>query len=241
MYIDFCSCSLLLSQLKPTAVARLGSPVLDIFLAQLAMQLNKTVGAVETDDEQCRAFNSLSDSLTVSILNSTLGALEKNKLGPAVSESLLQEKTLVREYLCGQFRINAFEDLLEGVEMTPEQQEAVNQLKTWINENLNTKRNKVMASRVIELLRSGQGLSQGPSQGLSQGLSHFFALGLGHFVGSNTIIDEVRAAGFVVERVTVEDDLQSWQHRHSGGQRSACNSMLLTAISFVILIFANLQ
>merc|ERR1719361_1870914 len=72
--------SLLLSQLKPTAVARLGSPVLDIFLAQLAMQLNKTVGAVETDDEQCRAFNSLSDSLTVSILNSTLGALEKNKL-----------------------------------------------------------------------------------------------------------------------------------------------------------------
>ena len=233
MYIDLCSCSLLLSQLKPTAVARLGSPVLDIFLAQLAMQLNKTVGAVETDDEQCRAFNSLSDSLTVSILNSTLDALEKNKLGPAVSESLLQEKTLVREYLCGQFRINAFEDLLEGVEMTPEQQEAVNQLKTWINENLNTKRNKVMASRVIELLRSGQGLSQG--------LSHFFALGLGHFVGSNTIIDEVRAAGFVVERVTVEDDLQSWQHRHSGGQRSDCSSMLLTVISFVILIFANLQ
>ena len=56
---------------------RIGQPVLDLFLAQLAVQLDKEVGSVETSDEQCAAFNSLDDSLTLSILNNTLAAQEK--------------------------------------------------------------------------------------------------------------------------------------------------------------------
>ena len=72
-----CNSSLLLNQLKASEVERIGQPVLDLFLAQLALELDKTVGSVETNEEQCEAFNSLADSLTLSILNNTLTEQEK--------------------------------------------------------------------------------------------------------------------------------------------------------------------
>ena len=72
-----CNSSLLLNQLKASEVERIGQPVLDLFLAQLALELDKTVGSVETNEEQCEAFNSLTDSLTLSILNNTLTEQEK--------------------------------------------------------------------------------------------------------------------------------------------------------------------
>ena len=65
-------------------MARIGQPVLDLFLAQLALQLNKTVGSVETNDEQCEAFNSLGDDLTLNILNNTL--TEHENLRPVITE-----------------------------------------------------------------------------------------------------------------------------------------------------------
>ena len=66
-----------MNQLKSREVERIGLPVLDLFLAQLALELNKTVGSVETNDEQCEAFNSLNSSLTLEILNNTLTEHEK--------------------------------------------------------------------------------------------------------------------------------------------------------------------
>lgn len=92
------SSSLLLNQLKSTEVERIGQPVLDLFLAQLAIQLNKTVGSVETSDEQCEAFNSLTDSLTLSILNNTL--TEQEKIRSVISQRYLQIKlvTIVQEW-----------------------------------------------------------------------------------------------------------------------------------------------
>ena len=95
-------------------------------------------------------------------------------------------------------------------------------MSTWINDNLNTKRNKVMAGRVIQHLRKGSGFS------------HFFALGLGHFVGNQTIIDNVRKAGFVVERVSASDDLVNWKVHSSAAGNTAWN--LLMILSFVMVL-----
>ena len=66
-------------------MARIGQPVLDLFLSQLALQLNKTLGSVETNDEQCEAFNSLGEVLTLNILNNTL--TEQEKLRPVITGS----------------------------------------------------------------------------------------------------------------------------------------------------------
>ena len=58
-------------------VVRLEAPALDKHLISLARLNNKTVEGVETAAEQCRAFNSLSDTLSVVTLNSTLFYLEE--------------------------------------------------------------------------------------------------------------------------------------------------------------------
>ena len=134
-----------------------------------------------------------------------------------------QETSLVQDYLCGQFRINSFQDVLEGMELSQEDLEAVEQMKTWLNEDLNVKRNKVMGRRVVDLLKSGSGTSQ------------FFALGLGHYIGNQTIIQELREAGFRVERVTVEDDLRRWRSPgHSGGERAALDIFILCCLVLIL-------
>lgn len=215
--------SLILNQLKPSEVSRVTTPVLDVFLAQLAGELNKTVRALETEDEQCRAFNSLSDSLTVAILNNTLSALETGVRNLTSADLSPQEKTLVRDYLCGRFRINAFEDLLEGMELTQEEQEAMDQMRTWLNEKLSKERNAVMAKRVLNILKTGSGTS------------HFFALGLGHFVGEDTMVEEVRLGGWEVERVTVLDDLPKWSERRSGAGRTMLRTNLMAWLCLVLM------
>ena len=136
------------------------------------------------------------------------------------SQTLGQETRLVQDYLCGQFRINSFQDVLEGLELSPEEQRAVEQMETWLNDDLNAKRNKVMGRRVVELLTSGSGISQ------------FFALGLGHYLGERTIVEEVREAGFLVERVRVGEDLGSW--RHTTGSGAALNINILCCLVLVL-------
>ena len=136
-----------------------------------------------------------------------------------------QEIRLVEDYLCGQFRINAIQDVLEGIELSQEEQEAVEQLKTWLNDDLNAKRNKVMGQRVVDLLTAGSGTSQ------------FFALGLGHFLaGKQTIVEEVREAGFMVERVMEEDDLRRWRQSDSGAERAALS---INILCFLVLILSS--
>lgn len=139
-----------------------------------------------------------------------------------------QENSLIQDYLCGQFRINSFQDVLEGVELSREEQEAVDQVKTWLNDDLNVKRNKVMGRRVVEILTA------------DSGFSHLFAFGLGHFLGepgTQTVIKELSEAGFLVERVRVEDDLRRWHSGgQSGGERPALNIFILCCI---VLILSN--
>ena len=73
---------------------------------------------------------------------------------------------------------------------------------TWWTDVILVGRNRVMARRVIELLRTNPGSSL------------FFAFGVGHFTGEDSVIDMMREAGFQVERVGVYDDLNNWQSRY---------------------------
>ena len=60
-------------------VVEQGGPALDKHLITVARLSNKTVSSVETVAEQCHAFNSLSDHLSVVSLNSTLFYLEETR------------------------------------------------------------------------------------------------------------------------------------------------------------------
>lgn len=69
-----------------------------------------------------------------------------------------------------------------------------NEIDEYFRDNLIRKRNKRMAARVIDLL-------------VNQPDSYFFAFGAGHFVGEESILDFVRSAGFVVDRLGPADRL----------------------------------
>ena len=76
------------------------SAVLDRYLEEQALRLNKVVGGVETAAEQCAAFNSISDTMAVSLLNSILYELEQMRSG---SESiyLAEMEKNTQDYICG--------------------------------------------------------------------------------------------------------------------------------------------
>ena len=84
-------------------------------------------------------------------------------------------------------------------------------------------RNKVMVSRVIQLLRSNPGSSL------------FFAFNAAHFTGDDSVIDLMREAGFEVERVRVSDDLNTWQSPHSGSERRPSRLLVLTILILLLL------
>ena len=88
--------------------------------------------------------------------------------------------------------------------------------ESWFLDNFIIKRNKVMASRVIRLLRT------------SPGKSLFFAFGVRHFVGEENIIDIVREAGFQVERVPLP------QHLNVATKRAANSLLVILCSCFII-------
>ena len=92
--------------------------------------------------------------------------------------------------------------------------------ESWYEENLLVKRNRVMAGRVIEILRS------------DPGSSHFFALGVAHFLGEQSIVQLVREAGYDVERVGVEEELETLR-QISGGERSASGIIIILCLTFL--------
>ena len=103
--------------------------------------------------------------------------------------------------------------------------------ESWYEENLLKKRNRVMAGRVIEILRS------------DPGSSHFFAFGVGHFLGQQSVVTLVREAGFQVDRIgvrveeeeEVEEDLKVLP-QFSGGERSASETVIVLCLSLLVNI-----
>ena len=74
--------------------------MLDSYLAERALELNKVVAGVETAAEQCAALNSLPDTAAASVLNETLYDLERLMRG---SESLFlaEMAKITQDYICG--------------------------------------------------------------------------------------------------------------------------------------------
>lgn len=66
----------------------------------------------------------------------------------------------------------------------------------FVNELID-KRNQNMASRIKEIVDS------------NKKESFFFAFGAGHFLGNNSVLDLLRAEGFVIENIPADVDLDS--------------------------------
>ena len=152
-----------------------GKPVLDEWLLQRAKKAGKVVGGVETVEEQLAALFS--------------GTLEEAKKSMEFTIDLLIKKeqagikpfdALVDAYFSGrEDRIGSvIEDELKGA---PEAQ-----VKAM--EKLLTVRNRVMAKRVVKLLKAN------PQK------KFVFAFGVAHFIGEEGVVNLIKKEGFTVLR-----------------------------------------
>ena len=228
---------LMVNGLTKSDIASRGFPVLDLYLAQLAEQQNKKVGAVERVEEQCLPLNGLTYGQVIFALNQTLQQHEDIRAG--LVEPSYTTDDLISNYQCGNLNSVVFnQDTAQVPLLTARrqlntagwlqsvqerrrsklsylsEQKLASEIDNYFRESLIYKRNRRMAGRVIgnNYYPITPGLTRDISELLlnNPGSSFFFAFGAGHFVGDNTIIDVVRKAGFVVEPVVDADHLDDW-------------------------------
>lgn len=194
---------LMVNGLTAGDIASRGFPVLDLYLAQMAANLKKKVGAVERVEEQCAPLNGLTYGQVIFALNQTLQLQRDVRMGRAQPQ--LTTEDLIKNYRCGNINSVVFNRdttqvpiLTARSQLDMAEEKIAMEIDEYFRDQLIYKRNKRMGARVIELLLN------------NPGQSFFFAFGAGHFVGDNTILEVVEKAGFKVEPVHNEDDLSSW-------------------------------
>ena len=152
-----------------------GQLPLDARLYQRAESENKTLGSLETPQEQMDIFDSMRQDEQVKMLRDTLDFIDDAKArGQSVSEEMIQW------YLKGD--IQAFGEFLMSYVTEDAFYDA-------LFERLLHDRNRLMADRIASEI------AQHPGRG------HFFAVGAGHFWGETAIQRLLRAKGLKVERV----------------------------------------
>jgi len=201
---------LMVNGLTPSDIASRGFPVLDLFLAQKAKNLNKLIGAVERVEEQCRPLNGLTYGQVIFALNQTLQQHEDIRFGRTVPQYTTDD--LIRNYKCGNIDSIVFNQdtaqvpLLASTVLSDQEAKIASEIDSYFKDQLIYIRNRRMGARVVELLLN------------NPGSSFFFAFGAGHFVGDKTIVDVVRKAGFKVEQVPANEGNVAWQKGGNNGR-----------------------
>ncbi|XP_046406140.1 metalloprotease TIKI2-like isoform X2 [Ischnura elegans] len=199
---------LMVSSLTEGDIKWRGVPVLDLYLAQKALQLRKAVGAVEDASEQCSPLNGLSLSQVVFALNQTLNHLEKLRFGK--TNETVSTEDLIKHYNCKDMNAIIFnQDASQIIKLPqfsngtfqPTEEGAAKVIDNYFHEELITKRNLRMGQKVAALLRDN------PDK------SFFFAFGAGHFLGNQTMLKVVEESGFQIERILPNLRLKDFRKR----------------------------
>jgi uncharacterized protein YbaP (TraB family)/uncharacterized membrane protein YphA (DoxX/SURF4 family) len=156
----------------------------DAMLRARAESAGKKMGALETVDEQLSIFESLTRDEQIELLRSTLEDLEEDE---AASEEGVPDKIeeLVDAYLSGDEK-RLDEDLF-GPMRTGTALE-----KRLLHQMLDV-RNERLAERIVKHLDAANGQTV------------FYAIGAGHMVGPQGIVERLRKSGFAVRRLGAGD------------------------------------
>ncbi|CAI4229402.1 unnamed protein product [Auanema sp. JU1783] len=172
------------------------SPILDVYLAQSAIENYKSVGSIETVEEQCKPISSLSTDDIIFAITQTVTFLEhmrknKNMYSPTHEEQI---RTLIENYKCGKFdQYASHSDQLAfpGVNLTIEERNRADKINKAIKQDIIVKRNIVLADRIDDYFTS------------RSDKVFFTAVGLGHFLGKSNIIHILRKKGYHIQPIHV--------------------------------------
>ena len=138
---------LMVNGLTASDIASRGFPVLDLYLAQLAEQQNKKVGAVERVEEQCLPLNGLTYGQVIFALNQTLQQHEDIRHG--LKEPSYTTDDLIRNYQCGNLNSVVFNQdtaqvplLTARRQLNTAEQTLAAEIDSYFKESLIYKRNR---------------------------------------------------------------------------------------------------
>ena len=128
--------------------------MLDLYLAQLAEQQQKKIGAVERVEEQCLPLNGLTYGQVIFALNQTLQQHEDIRYGRV--EPRYTTDDLINNYQCGNLNSVVFNQdtaqvhlLSTRSKLTMAEQTLAMEIDTYFKDHLIYKRNRRMGGRVI--------------------------------------------------------------------------------------------
>ena len=131
-----------------------GFPVLDLYLAQLAEEQQKKIGAVERVEEQCLPLNGLTYGQVIFALNQTLQQHEDIRAG--LVEPSYTTDDLISNYQCGNLNSVVFNQdtaqvslLSARKELSMAEQRLAEEIDSYFKDHLIYKRNRRMGGRVI--------------------------------------------------------------------------------------------
>ncbi|KHN82174.1 Metalloprotease TIKI -like protein [Toxocara canis] len=193
----------LLYQLSEKFAQREHIPMLDLYLAQYAIETNKRLLSIETPTEQCNPLSSIDREQLLFAINYTLSYLEfeQDRLSKrTIEDGSTGLPDLIYHYNCGSleasiFNLDAKRFNHLGFSLSPELDRKAQQIDLQLREDIIVKRNVRMAKRIAALLRQ------------ADSNHYFFALGAGHFLGENSVLDLLETHGFTIQPVTEKDHI----------------------------------
>ncbi|VDN93624.1 unnamed protein product [Brugia pahangi] len=197
----------LLYQLSEKYLYREHTPMLDLFLAQYALELNKKLYSIETATEQCNPLRSVRMDQLLFAINYTLSYLEFefNLTMAGMQSNNSGIVNLINSYKCGSldeslFNTDSKRFIHQGFSITVELDRKAQEIDNQLRQDIIERRNIRMADRIAKLLR------------WKVGSQYFFALGAGHFMGSKSILALLETHGFVTKVVTENDEISFREH-----------------------------
>ena len=174
---------------------------LDNHLYQLAKEQGKLIGDVENVKDICKVFNDVESGPLLAWAHIIL-SLQNIAILDIASQ---QRKRTLSDYLNGTISDSTlfqnagyFDQYLKDARRIPsdsiifdkeKSKRMIKQLTSYFREHLFVRRNKMMADKILYLLKKR------PNE------SFFFAFGAGHFIGQKSVVDILRQHGLKVTRV----------------------------------------
>jgi len=198
-------------------------PVFDMKLQDYMRAKGVTVGGIESVDEQCRLFDA--ETKDPEVVNS-----EALLFTETVNEDI--ESTL-NMYLCHSeflsINLDFFTDeQLKASKLDKSMQDRIRDADQPLMDALLTKRNAVMADRIVSKVLE------------SKRKVFTFAFGAAHFLSANSVVDLLKAKGIPIVQVTTEDTIPTDSLIKAAEIVKKNKDPLIVKMLYYILIFLAL-
>ncbi|CAB3399767.1 unnamed protein product [Caenorhabditis bovis] len=188
----------LLYQMCENVLERSSSPMLDLFLAQKAISEKKMIRAIETTEEQCNPIESVSDDDIIFSISYTVGYLEsiyaRDRIFQTKKSRSISE--LVKHYKCGTLE----EKIFDATEISRteshanlEDRKRAEKIDQKLKNDIIIRRNARMAKRLDSLITN------------FKDKTIFSAIGTGHFFGNHSVLNHLKAQGYIITEISNED------------------------------------